>query len=373
MQIRSQHSVLDHHCPLSRHALIVEIQGAAVASDGRVIHDIDSFRTNPLPHLVREDGLALSVEISLESVSHGLVKQNARSTSTHHHLHLPALRPACLEGTVNAVRQTGRKSFHHFICKHLRALAKTYRVIFLDTPLSVISHNHSGNGGQRTGLVFEFAERIVHHIIACLTAQKAHYAHDSAVLRLDGLFQTVEISHDHGRTLFPPVFQYRITVRRRVRMSRIKSPDETAAIVLLGSVRGPHASGFTRRDSRALRNSRGRKRSRFHIFPFRTFRVGITGLLTAQHPDSHTVIDIQTARRDLPVHELIDLVRGVLEIQVAIVPAVRECRRHKRFQVNVIDLECVIIIFLICYHCRNSFGPLRPSFLLYRRFLRLLY
>ena len=153
-------------------------------------------------------------------------------------------------------------------------------------------------------------------------------------------------------------------------MSRIKSPDEAAAIVLLGSVRGAHAPCFTWRDSRALRNRRGRKRSCFHVFPFRTFRVGITGLLTAQHPDSNTVIDIQTARRDLPVHELIDLVRGVLEIQVAVVPAVRKCRRHKRFQVNVIDLECVIIIFLICYHCRNSFGPPRPSFLSCCRFLR---
>ena len=91
MQVGSKDAVLYHIGLLAGNALIVKVEGAPVAAEGAVVYDLHAFGANLLSHLVGKDGSPFAVEIGLEGVAHGLVKEDAGSPGAHHNGHLSSL------------------------------------------------------------------------------------------------------------------------------------------------------------------------------------------------------------------------------------------------------------------------------------------
>ena len=125
VQIGGQDAVLDHVCLLSRHTFIVIIAGATVVHDGAVINDIHTARTDSLSHLVGKDGLALSVEIRFECMSHGFMQQDAGCACTHDYAHLSSFRPDCLEPCIHVSDDVGRKFLYKSVVYEFRTHPET--------------------------------------------------------------------------------------------------------------------------------------------------------------------------------------------------------------------------------------------------------
>ncbi len=214
VEVAAQDAILHHISLLPGHSLVVYIDGSAVAGDGGIVDYVDALVGHALAHLVGEDALALAVEICLECMPHGFVEEYAGCSCRHHHGHLPAFRPLCLETFVHPFGNHGCKFFQEGIGDHFGSGTETPGgIVHLGFAAAYENDSH-GYSSYRTGVESKLAKGIVHHYLAYLMPQHGNYLVHAAVFGADQAFKFLKHGNECGGSAGAPVLLEAVLARQ---------------------------------------------------------------------------------------------------------------------------------------------------------------
>ena len=87
LYVALEDAVFDQRGALGGIALVINIEGTATISDGPVIDDRDAFGCDTLTYASGESAGSLAVEVTLKSMTYGLVQQDAWPARSQHDGH----------------------------------------------------------------------------------------------------------------------------------------------------------------------------------------------------------------------------------------------------------------------------------------------
>ena len=87
MHVASENAVFDQHRALGRRALVIHVERASPPGDGAVVHHRAELGGHALADAPGEGRGLAAVEVRLQPVSDGLVKQDAGPAGTEDHVH----------------------------------------------------------------------------------------------------------------------------------------------------------------------------------------------------------------------------------------------------------------------------------------------
>ena len=195
LDVTFQDAILDQGRALRRIALVVDIQGAAPASQGAVVDHGDALGRHALADASGKRGRTLAVEIAFQAMADRLVQQDAGPARSQHDGHGAGGRGARFQVHQGRVDGICRILFQHGITEIVIAVtpAATSRARFA---AAILLRDHGQRDAHQradVGRQHAVAAQHQHHVV--LAGQARHHLHDSGVFRPRHLFHALEQLH----------------------------------------------------------------------------------------------------------------------------------------------------------------------------------